>query len=37
VMEYLITGFSGFVGRHFLEFLENNGIEVTVKGLDVIC
>jgi GDP-4-dehydro-6-deoxy-D-mannose reductase len=33
--KYLITGFSGFVGRHFLEFLENNRIEAVVRGLDI--
>lgn len=32
---YLITGFSGFVGRHFVEYLENNGDICLVKGLDI--
>jgi GDP-4-dehydro-6-deoxy-D-mannose reductase len=33
--KYLITGFSGFVGRHFVEYLENNGDICLVKGLDI--
>ncbi|MHB8108736.1 MAG: GDP-mannose 4,6-dehydratase [Syntrophorhabdaceae bacterium] len=33
--KYLITGFSGFVGRHFIEYLEKIGIICWVKGLDV--
>jgi GDP-4-dehydro-6-deoxy-D-mannose reductase len=32
---YLITGFSGFVGRHFVEYLESRGETCLVKGLDV--
>jgi GDP-4-dehydro-6-deoxy-D-mannose reductase len=32
---YLITGFSGFVSRHFLNFLENMGEKAEVAGLDV--
>lgn len=34
--KYLITGFSGFVSRHFLEYLEKNRIRANVKGLDII-
>lgn len=34
--KYLITGFSGFVSRHFLEYLDKNGISAHVKGLDII-
>jgi GDP-4-dehydro-6-deoxy-D-mannose reductase len=33
--KYLITGFSGFVGQHFLEYLENRGQACLVKGLDI--
>jgi len=30
----LITGFSGFVARHFVEYLENIGNNCIIKGLD---
>ena len=33
--KYLITGFSGFVSRYFLEFLEKNNIKCLVKGIDI--
>ncbi len=33
--KYLITGFSGFVGRHFVEYLENHEKDCLVKGLDI--
>jgi GDP-4-dehydro-6-deoxy-D-mannose reductase len=33
--KYLITGYSGFVSRHFLEYLDKNETDVSVKGLDV--
>ena len=33
--KYLITGFSGFVGRHFIDYLENNEKGCLVKGLDI--
>jgi len=33
--KYLITGFSGFVGRHFVEYLEKKGNICIVKGLDI--
>ena len=33
--KYLITGFSGFVSRHFLEYLDRNEPHASVKGLDV--
>src|SRR5262245_4496160 len=33
--KYLITGFSGFVGKHFLEFLELLDHHVSVLGIDV--
>lgn len=33
--KYLITGCSGFVGRHFLDFLEDNKIRCEVLGLDL--
>jgi GDP-4-dehydro-6-deoxy-D-mannose reductase len=32
---YLITGFSGFVGQHFVEYLERRGEACSVMGLDV--
>lgn len=31
----LITGFSGFVGRHFINYLKENDIECDVLGIDV--
>jgi GDP-4-dehydro-6-deoxy-D-mannose reductase len=34
-MKYLITGFSGFVSRHFLDFLENQGQQASVLGIDM--
>ncbi len=33
--KYLITGFSGFVSKHFLDYLERNKIAAEVKGIDV--
>ena len=33
--KYLFTGYSGFVGRHFLEYLDKNETNVSIKGLDV--
>ncbi len=33
--KYLITGFSGFVSKHFIDFLENNKISVDVLGVDI--
>ena len=33
--KFLITGFSGFVSRYFMEYLENNEIHAFVKGIDV--
>lgn len=33
--KYLVTGFSGFVSKHFLEYLESLGTHVTVVGLDI--
>lgn len=33
--KFLITGCSGFVGRHFLDFLEDNRIKCEVLGLDI--
>jgi GDP-4-dehydro-6-deoxy-D-mannose reductase len=32
-MKLLITGFSGFVGRHLLQFLEDNAAEAEVLGV----
>ena len=32
--KYLITGYSGFVSRHFLEYLDKNETYVSIKGLD---
>lgn len=34
MINYLITGISGFVGRHFLEYLEKNESGSIVKGID---
>ena len=33
--KYLITGFSGFVGRYFIEYLESNEKNCLVQGLDI--
>ena len=33
--KFLITGFSGFVSRHFCEYLEYNGIHSLIKGIDI--
>ncbi len=33
--KYLITGFSGFVSKHFLDFLEENKITSSVLGIDI--
>lgn len=33
--KYLITGYAGFVSRHFLEYLDANEPRASVKGLDV--
>ena len=33
-MKYLITGFSGFVGRHFLLYIESLGQPATILGID---
>jgi GDP-4-dehydro-6-deoxy-D-mannose reductase len=33
--KYLITGFSGFVSRHFLEFLESRGTHASILGIDI--
>ncbi len=35
VEKYLITGFSGFVSKHFIDFLEANKINAEVLGLDL--
>ncbi len=35
IEKYLITGFSGFVSRHFCEYLERNKINALIKGIDV--
>lgn len=35
-LKYLITGFSGFISRHFCEYLEQNRIAALVKGVDVV-
>lgn len=32
---YLITGFSGFVSRHFIDYLEKNKISAHVLGIDI--
>ncbi len=33
--KYLITGFSGFVSKHFLEYLESLNKQVVVYGIDI--
>ncbi len=33
--KYLITGFSGFVSQHFIEYLEQNSIASSVLGIDI--
>lgn len=33
--KYLITGFSGFVGHHFMNYLESKGVQASVLGLDI--
>lgn len=33
--KYLITGFSGFVSKHFIDFLEQSKVEVEVYGIDL--
>ena len=33
--KFLITGFSGFVSRYFIEYLEENEIRAFIKGIDV--
>jgi len=35
LQKYLITGFSGFVSKHFLDFLERNEINASVLGIDL--
>ena len=33
--KFLITGFSGFVSKHFLDYLESNKINAEVLGIDI--
>ena len=33
--KYLITGFSGFVGQHFVEYLDSQEKNCLIKGLDI--
>jgi len=33
--KYLITGYAGFVSRHFLEYLDKNEANASIKGLDL--
>ena len=33
--KYLITGYSGFVSRHFLGYLDKNDAYASIKGLDI--
>jgi GDP-4-dehydro-6-deoxy-D-mannose reductase len=35
MQKYLITGFSGFVAKHFLDYLETNNIEAKILGVDI--
>ena len=32
---YLITGFSGFVSKHFIDYLESNKIDAHILGIDI--
>ena len=32
---YLVTGFSGFVSKHFIDYLENNKITSHILGIDI--
>ncbi|MDQ3047906.1 MAG: GDP-mannose 4,6-dehydratase [Bacteroidota bacterium] len=34
-VKYLITGFSGFVSKHFLDLLESKGVASKVLGIDI--
>ncbi|OHD13975.1 MAG: hypothetical protein A2086_10585 [Spirochaetes bacterium GWD1_27_9] len=36
MLKFLITGCSGFVGKHFLNYLEDNKIKSFVLGIDVV-
>jgi GDP-4-dehydro-6-deoxy-D-mannose reductase len=33
--KYLITGFSGFVSKHFIDYLESNKIAADILGIDI--
>jgi GDP-4-dehydro-6-deoxy-D-mannose reductase len=33
--KYMITGFSGFVSKHFLDYLDSQGNDAEVAGLDI--
>lgn len=33
--KFLITGFSGFVSRHFIDYLERNKISAQILGIDI--
>ena len=33
--KFLITGFSGFVSQHFLNYLESNCISAQIIGIDI--
>jgi len=33
--KFLITGISGFVGQHFIDYLEDNKIEAQIMGVDL--
>jgi len=33
--KYFITGFSGFVSRHFIDYLDKNEIEAAILGADI--
>ena len=35
IQKFLITGFSGFVSRHFIDYLEQNKINSEVLGIDI--
>ena len=35
VDKFLVTGFSGFVSKHFIDYLEQNKISAEVLGIDI--
>lgn len=33
--KYLITGFSGFVAQHFVQYLCSRNVEIEILGIDI--